>query len=167
MKLLRLINLFTLLLISGSALAILRTSITIFIHPQNVLEHIGVNISSIDHSRPLTALFSATGFTIAGILSYLFIQDRRKGLTFLTLLFGIYALYRFLTILFHGSIDDLGRWLFVDSALFLISVMLLLVQPANQKSRVNSQKSGVNSNSKISYHTLIFFGKKYRNTRAA
>jgi hypothetical protein len=57
---------------------------------------------------------------------YLMINDINKGLAFLSLLWGFYALSRTITVFVEGALGDFGQqWLVTESVFFVIAVILL------------------------------------------
>ncbi|HWJ29652.1 MAG TPA: DUF4345 family protein [Flavisolibacter sp.] len=144
MKQIRIINISTILLVSFSATAILMASIMIFFHHQRVMNVLKVNLPGAYTRSFMLALYGIVGLAAGLSMIYIFIKNQRKGLSFLTLLWGFYAASRLMTILFNGSLNDFGRWLFIDSMLFMVSVVLLLMQP-ERKSATDLQESGNSS----------------------
>ncbi|MEJ8804320.1 DUF4345 family protein, partial [Pontibacter sp. H249] len=64
-------------------------------------------------------------------LMYLMLRDTQKGLLFLCLLWGLYALSRTITIFSEGALGDFGnQWLMTESVFFLLAFMLAI---ANRK----------------------------------
>jgi hypothetical protein len=74
------------------------------------------------------------GIVITFSLIYLLLKDIRKGLSFLTLFWGAYALSRILTIIIDGPLGDFGnQWLIIESTLFVVATILLIVNKKTLK----------------------------------
>ncbi|MDQ4140102.1 MAG: DUF4345 domain-containing protein, partial [Bacteroidota bacterium] len=74
----------------------------------------------------IRGVYGGVGLTLFISLVYLLRTDVIKGLGFLTLLWGFYALSRLITIFAEGSLGAFGKqWLFTETVFFIIAVVLL------------------------------------------
>ncbi|QIP15795.1 DUF4345 domain-containing protein [Spirosoma aureum] len=113
-----------------SAVALLSVSIMAFSSPQSVMDLVHVQLNNTDAFSSIRGVYGGVGLTLFISLIYLMINDIQKGLAFLSLLWGFYALSRVVTIFTEGSLGDFGtQWLVTESVLFVIGVMLYLTSP--------------------------------------
>lgn len=109
-----------------SALALLSVSLMAFSDPQSVMDLVQVQLTNTDAFSSIRGVYGGVGFTIAISLLYLMIKDINKGLAFLCLLWGFYALSRAITIFVEGALGAFGRqWIITESIFFLLAVALL------------------------------------------
>ena len=109
-----------------SALALLSVSVMAFANPQSVMDLVQVRLTNTDAFSSIRGVYGGVGLTLFISLLYLMLRDVPKGLTFLSLLWGFYALSRILTVFAEGALGAFGRqWLFVESAFCLIALSLL------------------------------------------
>ncbi|SFC21548.1 DUF4345 domain-containing protein [Spirosoma endophyticum] len=109
-----------------SALALLSVSVMAFSNPQSVMDLVGVKLTNTDAFSSIRGVYGGVGLTIFITLIYLMLRDAQKGLLFLSLLWGFYALSRTLTIFAEGALGAFGRqWLLIESIFCLISLILL------------------------------------------
>ncbi|WP_460634448.1 DUF4345 domain-containing protein [Larkinella harenae] len=109
-----------------SALALLSVSFMAFSNPQSVMDLVQVQLNNTDAFSSIRGVYGGVGFTIAISLFYLMVKDINKGLAFLSLLWGFYALSRAITIFVEGSLGAFGQqWIITESILFVLAVALL------------------------------------------
>lgn len=115
-----------------SAVALLSVSLMAFSDPQSVMDLVHVQLNNTDAFSSIRGVYGGVGLTLFISLVYLMINDVSKGLSFLTLLWGFYALSRAITIVKEGPLGDFGnQWLVTESFLFFVAVTLrLLTQKA-------------------------------------
>ncbi|GAB3966813.1 hypothetical protein GCM10028806_07930 [Spirosoma terrae] len=115
-----------------SAVALLSVSLMAFSDPQSVMDLVHVQLNNTDAFSSIRGVYGGVGLTLFISLVYLMINDVSKGLSFLTLLWGFYALSRAITIVKEGPLGDFGnKWLVTESFLFFVAVTLrLLTQKA-------------------------------------
>ncbi|UHG89689.1 DUF4345 domain-containing protein [Spirosoma oryzicola] len=110
-----------------SAIALLSVSVMAFSNPQSVMDLVRVQLTNTDAFSSIRGVYGGVGLTLFISLLYLMVNDTRKGLAFLSLLWGFYALSRTVTIFSEGALGDFGKqWLITESALCLIAVVLLV-----------------------------------------
>ncbi len=108
-----------------SALALLSVSFMAFSDPQSVMDLVGVKLTSTDAFSSIRGVYGGVGMTIVISLIYLMLRDVTKGVAFLSLLWGFYALSRTITIFAEGALGDFGRqWLLIESICCLMAVVL-------------------------------------------
>jgi hypothetical protein len=122
-----------------SALALLSVSLLAFSNPQSVMDLVRVELTNTDAFSSIRGVYGGVGLTLVISLLYLMIRDVTKGLAFLCLLWGSYALSRTITIFAEGALGAFGRqWLVIESLFFVIALTLLWV---NRKTVETSQIS--------------------------
>ncbi|MCK8490313.1 DUF4345 domain-containing protein [Spirosoma sp. RP8] len=110
-----------------SAIALLSVSVMAFSNPQSVMDLVRVQLTNTDAFSSIRGVYGGVGLTLFISLLYLMVNDTRKGLAFLSLLWGFYALSRTVTIFSEGALGDFGKqWLITESALCLVAVVLLV-----------------------------------------
>lgn len=111
-----------------SAFSLLSVSLMAFFTPQSVMDLVNVKLGNTDAYSSIRGVYGGVGLTIFCALVYLAFNDSAKGLAFLSLLWGLYALSRIITIFAEGSLGDFGnKWLMIESFFFLISITLLIL----------------------------------------
>lgn len=109
-----------------SALALLSVSIMAFSNPQSVMDLVGVRLTNTDAFSSIRGVYGGVGLTLFISLIYLMMNEVNKGLAFLALLWGSYALSRTVTIFTEGTLGAFGRqWLIIESVFFVIALLLL------------------------------------------
>ena len=109
-----------------SSLSILMVSIMALINPQQVMDLVQVRLGNTDAFSSIRGVYGGVGITIVTVLFYYTIKDVRKGLQFVALLWGSYAVSRIITSLVEGPLGAFGtQWLLIESSLCVIAVLLL------------------------------------------
>ncbi|WP_138992794.1 DUF4345 domain-containing protein [Larkinella sp. C7] len=109
-----------------SALALLSVSIMAFANPQSVMDLVHVQLTNTDAFSSIRGVYGGVGLTLFISLIYLMLNDVNKGLAFLCLLWGFYAISRTITVFAEGALGDFGRqWLVTESVFFVIALVLL------------------------------------------
>lgn len=121
-----------------SALALLSVSIMAFANPQSVMDLVGVRLTNTDAFSSIRGVYGGAGLTLFISLVYLMLRDVPKGLAFLCLLWGFYALSRTITIFAEGALGAFGRqWVIIESIFFLIALSLLWINRNLSAARAN------------------------------
>lgn len=111
-----------------SALALLSVSLMAFSNPQSVMGLVQVKLTNTDAFSSIRGVYGGVGFTLFISLLYLMVQDVKKGLLFLSLLWGFYALSRIITFFVEGPPGAFGRqWLIIETLFFIIALALLWI----------------------------------------
>ncbi|MBC5991937.1 DUF4345 family protein [Pontibacter cellulosilyticus] len=131
MKKKRLVNLASKGFILLSALSLLSVSVMAFANPQAVMDLVNVQLNNTDAFSSIRGVYGGVGMTLFISLMYLMLRDTQKGLLFLCLLWGLYAVSRTITIFSEGALGDFGnQWLVTESVFFLFAFVLAI---ANRK----------------------------------
>ncbi|GAB3169288.1 DUF4345 domain-containing protein [Telluribacter humicola] len=129
MKKQTIVNVLSKILLTLSALAIFSVCLMAFSDPQSVMDLVGVQLTNTDAYSSIRGVYGGVSLTIVVLLVYLLLRDVTKGLIFISLLWGFYALSRITTILVEGSLGDFGQqWLVIESVLCLSSLLLLFLK---------------------------------------
>ncbi|HEX9957901.1 MAG TPA: DUF4345 domain-containing protein [Fibrella sp.] len=119
-----------------SGLALLSVSVMAFSNPQSVMDLVGVKLTNTDALSSIRGVYGGVGVTLFISLLYRMVRDVHKGLAFLSLLWGFYALSRTLTVYADGPLGAFGRqWLLIESVFCVIALLLLW---ANHKAAASS-----------------------------
>ncbi|WP_461137184.1 DUF4345 domain-containing protein [Spirosoma lituiforme] len=111
-----------------SALSLLSVSLMAFSNPQSVMDLVQVQLTNTDAFSSIRGVYGGVGLTLFIALLYLLVRDIRKGLVFLSLLWGFYALSRTITLFVEGPLGAFGRqWLVIETLFFCIALGLLSV----------------------------------------
>lgn len=103
-------------------------SVMAFADPQSVMDLVQVQLTSPDASSSIRGVYGGVGATLVISLLYLMRYYTQKGLLFLCLLWGFYALSRTITIFVEGALGAFGKqWLVTESVLFLLALVLVLL----------------------------------------
>ncbi|KAA9331979.1 DUF4345 domain-containing protein [Adhaeribacter soli] len=110
-----------------SALSLLSVSLMAFASPQAVMDLVQVKLGNTDAYSSIRGVYGGVGMTLVITLIYLMLKDARKGLAFLMLLWGFYALSRTITIFSEGALGEFGsQWLVIESVFFIIATGLFM-----------------------------------------
>ena len=135
MKANRIVHISSVTLILFSALSLLYVSVQAIISPQAVMDLVQVTLPNNDAYSSIRGVYGGVGLTIVISLVYLAFKDAGKGLVFLTMLWGFYALSRLLTMAAEGAVGAFGtQWLTIESTLCLLALILLALRRQTQKS---------------------------------
>lgn len=120
--------------IALSVLSILSVSIMAFISPQQVMDLVQVNLGNNDAFSSIRGVYGGVGISICVVIIYLSYQSLVKGLSFLSLFWGMYALSRIITIFIEGSLGSFGKqWLMIECIFALIALMLISLKVKKAK----------------------------------
>lgn len=129
MKANRFIRISSVVLILFSALSLLYVSLMAIVNPQAVMNLVQVTLPNNDAYSSIRGVYGGVGLTIVISLIYMAVKDAGKGLVFLSMLWGFYALSRLLTMISEGALGEFGKqWLTIESVLCLLSITLLLLR---------------------------------------
>jgi hypothetical protein len=123
-----------------SALSLLSVSVMAFTNPQSVMDLVQVRLTNNDAFSSIRGVYGGVGLTLVISLVYLMLKDVRKGLAFLCLLWGSYALSRTITIFSEGSLGAFGRqWLLIETLFFVIAASLLFFKKRLSLSKTSAR----------------------------
>lgn len=115
-----------------SALSLLSVSIMAFYNPQDVMNLVDVKLNNTDAYSSIRGVYGDAGLSITLLLVYLLRSNTRLALGFLSMLWGLYALSRIITIFTEGALGAFGnQWLIIESALFVIAMILFYKEKTN------------------------------------
>ena len=123
------INLASVSMILISAFSLLSVSLMAFVSPQAVMDLVQVKLNNTDAYSSIRGVYGGVGLTIVITLIYLAIKDVKKGLGFLTMLWGLYAFSRLMTMLTEGALGAFGtQWIVIETVFCLLCLTLLLLK---------------------------------------
>lgn len=126
MKKEKLVRIAAIAFIVFSAFCLLMVSLMAFVNPQSVMDLVSVKLNNNDAYSSIRGIYGGVGMTIVISLIYLIRKNVKEALLFLTLLWGFYAVSRFITILVEGPLGDFGmQWIVTESVFCGIAIMLL------------------------------------------
>ncbi|WP_294675599.1 DUF4345 domain-containing protein [uncultured Fluviicola sp.] len=96
--------------------------------PQSTMDLVATTLPNTDAMSSIRGIYGGVGLVITIQLIYLLIKDYYKGLLFLSLFWGAYAVSRLITIFVDGSLGDFGnQWIMMESTFSVIALILLFV----------------------------------------
>jgi len=111
-----------------SVFSLASVSIMAFSDPRSVMRLVGVEMNNTDAFSSIRGVYGGVGLTIVIAMLYLAKNDFRKGVIFLTVLWGSYAFSRLITIAMEGPLGAFGsQWIMIESVLFLLGLALILL----------------------------------------
>jgi hypothetical protein len=123
------INLASVSMILISAFSLLSVSLMAFASPQAVMDLVHVKLNNTDAYSSIRGVYGGVGLTIVITLIYLAVKDVKKGLGFLTMLWGLYAISRLMTMVTEGALGAFGtQWIVIETVFCLLCLTLLLLK---------------------------------------
>lgn len=121
-----------------SALSMIMVSLMAFRSPQAVMDLVHVQLNNTDAFSSIRGVYGGVGLTLFVTIVYMLLNNVQKGLWFLAILWGMYALSRIITIYTEGSLGAFGnQWLKIETLFCVIALVLsLLYKPAAGKPSV-------------------------------
>lgn len=105
-------------------------SILSLISPQATMDLVQVRLPNNDALSSIRGIYGGVGLVIIASLIYLFFDNVKKALLFMSAFWGAYALSRLITLLADGPLGDFGsQWLMIESVFCLIAIALCVMQP--------------------------------------
>jgi len=115
------------LYIGFSIFALSYVAILSLINPQATMDLVGTTLPNTDALSSIRGVYGGVGIVITIQLIYLLAKDLHKGLFFLIIFWGAYAISRLITMWVDGPLGEFGsQWLVVESALCFLAIMLFL-----------------------------------------
>lgn len=112
-----------------SGFALLSVSLMAFASPQSVMDLVHVNLPNTDAFSSIRGVYGGVGMTLCISLTYLLVKNPIQGVSFLAILWGLYALSRIMTIFIEGELGEFGnQWLTIETIMFAISLGLISAQ---------------------------------------
>jgi hypothetical protein len=110
-----------------SAFSLGYVALLAIINPQSVMDLVGVKLPNTDAISSIRGIYGGVGITLVVLLLYLAFFQTIKGLSFLSLFWGSYALSRIITWFSEGALGEFGtNWLVIESIMCLIGILLLI-----------------------------------------
>lgn len=110
------------------ALSLLSVSLMAFGNPQSVMDLVSVSLNNTDAFSSIRGVYGGAGMAMVLLLLYLLRYNHHIALLFLTLLWGLYALSRLITIFAEGPLGDFGsQWIMTETVLCLIALVLFML----------------------------------------
>ena len=108
-----------------SSLSLLSVSMMAFFNPQSVMDLVSTKLTNTDAFSSIRGVYGGVGLTIVLCLLFLLRNNTQYALGFLTLLWGLYAVSRIITIFAEGALGAFGtQWLIIESVLCILAFML-------------------------------------------
>ncbi len=102
--------------------------------PQSTMDLVATTLPNNDAISSIRGIYGGVGLVITIQLIYLLIKDYYKGLWFLSLFWGAYAICRLITIFSDGPLGDFGaQWITIETAFSAIAIILLLLSKKYDK----------------------------------
>lgn len=110
------------------ALCLVSVSIMAFMSPQSVMDLVSVSLGNTDAFSSIRGVYGGAGMAMVILLIYLLWHDHSLALFFLSLLWGLYAISRAITVAIEGPLGDFGsNWMVIEAVLCMIAVTLFIV----------------------------------------
>lgn len=94
-------------------------------NPQLTMDLVSTTLPNTDAMSSIRGIYGGAGLAIVSLLMYLLFRDLSKGLMFLAIFWGAYAISRLLTIWLDGPLGAFGsKWLVIESILCFIAIAL-------------------------------------------
>ena len=117
--------------IGFSIFSIAYVSILSLFDPVATMKLVNTTLTNTDAISSIRGVYGGVGLAITISLVYSLIKDYKKGLSFLILFWGGYAISRVITQLVDGPLGDFGnQWLLIESMFSVVALGLFL---ANRK----------------------------------
>jgi len=102
--------------------------------PQSTMDLVATTLPNNDAISSIRGIYGGVGLVITIQLIYLLIKDLHKGLLFLSMFWGAYAISRLITILSDGPLGDFGKqWIVIESLFCAIAIILLVLTKKHRK----------------------------------
>jgi hypothetical protein len=110
------------------ALSLLSVSLMAFSNPQSVMDLVSVSLNNTDAFSSIRGVYGGAGMAMVLLLVYLMRYNHQIAMLFLTLLWGLYALSRLITIFAEGPLGDFGsQWIVTETVLFIVALVLFIL----------------------------------------
>jgi len=97
------------------------------VSPQSVMDLVGVKLPNTDAISSIRGVYGGVGITLVLLLVYLAFNETLKGLSFLAVFWGSYALSRIITWSADGALGEFGtNWLVIESIMCVAGIVLLV-----------------------------------------
>jgi len=108
--------------------------------PQSTMDLVAIVLPNNDAISSIRGIYGGVGLVITIQLIYLLINDYYKGLLFLSLFWGGYAISRLITILLDGPLGNFGtQWISIEASFCAIAIILILLSKKYSERSVSQQ----------------------------
>lgn len=120
-----------------SSLSLIYVSALAWIDPKDIMALVQVKLENTDALSSIRGVYGGVGFTLAGLVILMSINNLQNGLLFLSVFWLMYAISRVLTIIIDGPLGDFGNmWIKIESMFAVIAFILYLLNRPGNKSAV-------------------------------
>lgn len=110
-----------------SALSLAYVALLAIKNPQAVMDLVNVKLGNNDALSSIRGVYGGVGITLVIVILYLTFNQLNKGLAFISIFWGFYALSRLITLLVDGALGDFGNtWLAIETIFCLIGLSLFI-----------------------------------------
>jgi hypothetical protein len=115
------------LFIGVSAISLFSVSVMAFYNPQAVMDLVAVKLNNTDAFSSIRGVYGGAALAMVIFLVSTIKQQQKTALFFLSLLWGLYAFSRAVTILVDGPLGNFGtQWIITETILFSIAILLYI-----------------------------------------
>jgi len=108
-----------------SILGIVSVSLMAFQSPQSVMDLVKVKLDNTDALSSIRGIYGGVGIPLVMVMIYLWKYDLRKGMLFLSVFWGAYAISRLITIMVDGPLGAFGtQWIYTETILAITALFL-------------------------------------------
>lgn len=119
-------------LMTFSVLGIVSVSLMAFNSPQSVMDLVHVKLENTDAMSSIRGVYGGAGIAILTVMIYLWRNDLAKGMVFLSIFWGSYALSRLITIMADGALGAFGtQWIYTESILAIAAFAVYMGSKRN------------------------------------
>ncbi len=98
------------------------------VNPQATMDLVKTNLPNTDAMSSIRGIYGGVGLVITLQLIYLLFRDVQKGLLFLSMFWGAYAISRLITIFTNGALGDFGnQWIMIETTFCVLAIALLFL----------------------------------------
>ena len=98
------------------------------VNPQATMDLVKTNLPNTDAMSSIRGIYGGVGLVITFQLVYLLFKDVQKGLLFLSMFWGGYAVSRLITIFTNGALGDFGnQWIMIETTFCALAIVLLFL----------------------------------------
>ncbi|MBN8652989.1 MAG: DUF4345 domain-containing protein [Cytophagales bacterium] len=98
------------------------------VNPQATMDLVKTSLPNTDALSSIRGIYGGVGLVITFQLVYLLFKDVQKGLLFLSLFWGAYAVSRLITIFTNGALGDFGnQWIMIETTFCALAIALLFL----------------------------------------
>jgi uncharacterized membrane protein len=113
------------ILMGISVLGIASVSLMAFNSPQSVMDLVQVKLENTDAMSSIRGVYGGAGIAILMVMIYLWRNNLKQGMLFLSVFWGSYALSRLLTIVVDGALGAFGtQWIITETVLASAALLL-------------------------------------------